>query len=225
MSCGLAFCVSITSQRTTATRARGGLWVPSGAGWPESAVVGGGLYVSAWLGIQPSVGFVAEVSRFTKHVGFEDGSGSASPTPGACVGLPTWQLYPYPCGGDTGSGYPYPANSWHGTCADRRQLLLLLLPPVSKVAPAPFPLFCPVPKPCSILFFSVFAAIEIARTWLAEKSLPGVFQFGAGLFFSGPNAVVVKDEHLVGNYRDLCVAPTADWGDIIATVFSMLRCK
>ena len=110
-------------------------------------MVGGGLYASAWLGIQPWVGSVAEVSWFTRGVGFEDGSGSANPTPGACVELPTWQLHPYPCGGDMGSGYPYPANRWHGTCADRRQLLL---PP-------------PPPSPA-------FRGVGRSVTWLTPKS-------------------------------------------------------
>ena len=53
-------------------------------------MVGVGIYVSAWLGIQPSVASVAQVSRFTKDVGVEYGSGSANPRPGASVELPTW---------------------------------------------------------------------------------------------------------------------------------------
>ena len=48
-------------------------------------------------------------------------------------------LHPYPCGGDTGSVYPYPAKRWHGTCADRRKLLLLLPPPPPPPAPSSTP--------------------------------------------------------------------------------------
>ena len=50
----------------------------------------GGLYASAWLGIQPWVRSVAEVSRFASGVGLEAGSGCTSPTPGACVELLVW---------------------------------------------------------------------------------------------------------------------------------------
>ena len=52
-------------------------------------MVGGVLYAFAWLGIQPWVSSVAEVSRFASGVDLEDGNGCANPTPEACVELPT----------------------------------------------------------------------------------------------------------------------------------------
>ena len=48
-------------------------------------MLGGGLYASARLGVQPQVGSVAEVSRFSTDVGLETRPGPIHPTPGMGV--------------------------------------------------------------------------------------------------------------------------------------------